>query len=88
MNLPIVTGPPMSGAVIVVPDVPLGTENEQVNVPVALVVNEPLVHLEIVTPSKTNVTVLETEKPVPEPGGRLARAYPAAGTGLSPSPRG
>ena len=50
----------------VVPDVPLGTAKVQLNVPVALVVSEPLVHEEIVTPSKRSPTELDTEKPVPD----------------------
>ncbi|MCI4353731.1 MAG: hypothetical protein L3K14_10205, partial [Thermoplasmata archaeon] len=53
-------------AVTVVPDVPLGTLNMQLNDPVPPVVKEPLVQLEIVTPSKTNPTRLETVKPVPD----------------------
>ncbi len=50
----------------VVPDVPPGTTNVQVNAPVALVVNEPLVQLVIVTESKTSDdSAVDTEKPVP-----------------------
>jgi hypothetical protein len=52
--------------VTVVPDVPVGTLNVHVNVPVPLVVKEPLVQLVIFTPSKTNPTVLVTEKSVPD----------------------
>jgi hypothetical protein len=54
--------------VTVVPDVPLGTLNVQLNAPVAPVVNEPLVQLAaaIVLVSKTNeVSAVDTEKPVP-----------------------
>jgi hypothetical protein len=40
--------------------------NVHVNVPVPLVVKEPLVQLVIVTPSKTNSTVLVAEKSVPD----------------------
>ncbi len=50
----------------VVPEVPLGTLNVQLNDPDPLVVREPLVQLVIVTPSKTSPTVLDTEKPVPD----------------------
>jgi hypothetical protein len=54
-------------AVTVVPDVPLGTANVQLNAPVAPVVNEPDVQLGIVTPSNTNdASTVETENPVPE----------------------
>jgi hypothetical protein len=53
--------------VTVVPDVPLGTLSVQLKDPVPLVVNEPLVQLVIVTPSKTrDFSVVETEKPVPD----------------------
>ncbi|MGA8091418.1 MAG: hypothetical protein WB984_02855 [Thermoplasmata archaeon] len=58
----------MSVAVTVVPDVPLGTLNVQLNAPVAPVVREPLVQLAavIVLVSKTNdVSAVDTEKPVP-----------------------
>jgi hypothetical protein len=54
-----------SVAVTVVPEVPLGTRNVQLNVPVAPVVREPGVHVVMVTPSKTSPTKLVTEKPVP-----------------------
>ncbi len=50
----------------VVPDVPLGTLNVQLNAPVAPVVNEPLVQLVIVTPSKTRLAVLVIEKSAPD----------------------
>ena len=50
------------------PEVPLGTLNVQLNAPVASVVSEPVVQLEvgITTPSKVNPTRLVTEKPVPD----------------------
>jgi len=66
VNFAVATWPPTSVAVIVVPEVPLGTENVQLNEPVGPVVRDPLEQLEIVTPSKTRPTVLDTEKPVPE----------------------
>lgn len=66
VNFPVAVWPPTSVAVTVVPEVPLGTENVQLNAPALLVVNEPLVQLEMVTPSKTNPTTLDTEKPVPD----------------------
>lgn len=37
----------------------------QLNAPVAFVVNDPVVQLEMVTLSKTSPTVLDTEKPDP-----------------------
>ncbi len=51
----------------VVPDVPPGTANVQLNAPVAPVDREPLVQFEpvIVAPSKLNPTRLPTEKFVP-----------------------
>ncbi|MGA7475716.1 MAG: hypothetical protein WBW47_00670 [Thermoplasmata archaeon] len=50
----------------VVPDVPLGTENVQLNDPVPSVVREPLVQLVIVTESNTSDdNAVDTEKPVP-----------------------
>ncbi|MGC2289151.1 MAG: hypothetical protein WA688_04765 [Thermoplasmata archaeon] len=59
--------PPTSVAVTVVPDVRLGTLNVQLNDPVPLVVKEPLVHIVIVTPSKTrDFNFIDTENPVPE----------------------
>ncbi|MCI4353730.1 MAG: hypothetical protein L3K14_10200 [Thermoplasmata archaeon] len=67
MNVPVACWPPTSVAVTVVPVVPLGTVNVQLNDPVLLVVRPPpTVQLEIVTPSKTNPTVLDTVKPVPD----------------------
>jgi hypothetical protein len=48
-----------------VPDASVETANMQVSVPVPLVVRLPLVQLVIATSSKTTVTVLPTEKPVP-----------------------
>ena len=64
-NAPVAVWPPTSVAVTVVRDAPLGTSDVQLNAPVVFVVKEPLVQLPIVTPSKTNSTVLDTEKPVP-----------------------
>ncbi len=50
-----------------VPDVPLGTANVQLNVPVAPVVREPLMQLVIVTESNArDDSAVDTEKPVPE----------------------
>lgn len=66
MNLPSATWPPASVAVTVVPEVPLGTLKVQLKVPVIPVDNDPVLQLEIVTPSKTRATVLSTENPVPE----------------------
>jgi len=66
LNVPVADLPPTSVAVTVVPDVPLGTLNVQLNVPVALVASEPLVQAETTTPSNTSPTVVSTEKPVPE----------------------
>jgi len=60
--------PPTSVAKTVVPDVPLGTGNVQLNDPggVPTVVNEPLVQLVIGFASKArDVGVVDTEKPVP-----------------------
>jgi hypothetical protein len=66
LNAPVAAWPPPSVAVTVVPDVPLGTAKVQLNVPVPLVVNEPVPQLEIVTESNTSeVSGVETEKPVP-----------------------
>jgi hypothetical protein len=66
VKLPVAVCPPTSVATTVVDDVPLGTANVQLNAPVAPVVREPLVQVEIVTPSRTNPTGVVTEKPVPE----------------------
>ncbi len=67
VNVPIAVWPPTSVAVTVVPDVPPGTTNEQVNAPVVPVVREPLVQLVIVIESKTSDdSAADTEKPVPE----------------------
>jgi hypothetical protein len=65
VNVPLAVRPPTSVTVTVDPDVPLGTSNVQLNAPAPLVVNEPAEQLETGTPSKTNPTVLDTEKPVP-----------------------
>ncbi len=69
VNVPVAVLPLTSVAVTVVPEVPLGTANVQLNAPVVPVVNEPLVQLApvIVLVSKTNdVSAVDTEKPVPE----------------------
>jgi len=51
----------------VLPDVPLGTANAQLNVPcVVPVSNEPTVQPETITESKIKPTVLDKEKPFPE----------------------
>lgn len=54
LNVPSADAPVVSVATTVVPDVPLGTLNEQVNVPFEFVVRDPLVQLETATPSKTS----------------------------------
>ena len=68
VNAPVAVWAPGSVTVTVVPDVPLGTLNVHVNAPVAPVVREPLVQLElgIATPSKFSPTRLDTENPVPD----------------------
>jgi hypothetical protein len=67
VNFPVAYAPPTSVAVTTVPEVPVGTLKVQLNAPRLLVVNEPLVQLEITTLSKTNDLRFEsTEKPVPE----------------------
>jgi hypothetical protein len=67
VNAPVAVGPLASLAVTVVPDVPLGTRNVQVNAPVPLVVKEPFVQLVIAFASKTrDSSAVDTEKPVPE----------------------
>jgi len=65
VNFPVAYWPPTSVAVTVVPEVPFGTENVQLNAPAAFVVSEPVVQLEITTLSKTSPTVLDAENPVP-----------------------
>jgi hypothetical protein len=69
VNIPLAAWPPTSVAVTVVPDVPLGTRNVQLNAPLADAVSEETpVQLApaIVTPSKTREeSTVETEKPVP-----------------------
>jgi hypothetical protein len=56
-----------SVALTVVPDVPLGTLNVQLNLPVVLAVNEPLVQLVIVLESKTSdFSFVDAVKPAPE----------------------
>ncbi len=58
---------PTSVAVTVVPDVPLGTANVQLNEPVSSTVREPLVQLVIVIESNTSeVRGVDTENPVPD----------------------
>jgi hypothetical protein len=67
VNVPVSDWPPTSVAMTVVPEVPLGTENVQLNAPVPPAVREPLVQLEIVSESNTtDPTAVETENPVPE----------------------
>jgi hypothetical protein len=68
LNVLVATWPPTSVAVTVVSALQvLGTLNVQLKDPVALVVNEPLVQLVIVTPMNTrDFSVVETEKPVPD----------------------
>ncbi|MGA7649979.1 MAG: hypothetical protein WBW40_04655 [Thermoplasmata archaeon] len=66
VNFPVAVWPPTSVATTDVPEVPLGTRNVQLKAPVPLVVSDPLVQLEIVTPSKSRPTVLDTENPVPD----------------------
>ncbi|MFZ0942923.1 MAG: hypothetical protein WAN54_03395 [Syntrophobacteraceae bacterium] len=63
---PVAVWPPTSVAVTVVPVVPVGTFNVQLNTPVEPAVKEPPVQLAIVTPSKTSPTALDAEKPVPD----------------------
>ena len=58
--------PPVSVAVTVDPDVPLGTANVHEKAPEASVPSEPPVQLETVTVSKFSPTVLNTEKPLPD----------------------
>ena len=58
--------PLASVAVTVVPDVPEGTANVQLNPPEGDVVSDPLVQLDIVTLSNTSVIALDGEKLVPE----------------------
>jgi len=67
VNDPVADWPPTSVAVTVLPAVPLGTAKVQLNAPLPSVESEPLVQLEIATPSKvSDASVDETEKPVPE----------------------
>jgi hypothetical protein len=59
--------PPMSVATTSVPEVPLGTAEVQLNAPVTSAVSEPLVQLEIATPSNTSeASGVETENPDPD----------------------
>ena len=67
--VPVADWPPTSVAVTVVPDVPLGSLNVQLNVPEPFVMSEELpvqLELGIVTPSKISPTMLLSEKPVPD----------------------
>jgi len=67
VNFPVAVAPPTSVAVTVVPLVPLGTANAQLNDPFPLAVNEPFVQALIFTPSKTReLSFVDTENPVPE----------------------
>jgi hypothetical protein len=67
VNAPTATRPPGSVAETVDPEVPEGTANVQLQDPVGPVVNDPLVHAEIVTPSKTSdESGVEPVNPVPE----------------------
>jgi hypothetical protein len=67
VNAPVAAWPPASVAVTVVPAVPTGTLNVQLNAPVAPVVREPLVQLVIETESNTSdARAVDTENPVPE----------------------
>ncbi len=67
MNVPLALWPPTSVATTAVPEVELGTLNVQLNAPELPVVNDPGLQLEIVTVSSTSdVSVDETEKPVPD----------------------
>jgi len=66
VNVPVTSCPPTSVAITRVPEAPFGTLNVQLKSPIASVIKEPPpVQLEIATPSRTNSTVLVTEKPVP-----------------------
>jgi len=63
---PVAVCPPASVATTVVPEVPAGTWNWQLNAPVALVVRLPVLQLEIVWESNTSeASGVETENPVP-----------------------
>jgi hypothetical protein len=67
VKVPVAVWPPGSVAVTVVPAVPLGTLNVQLNVPVAPVVSDPTVQLVIALLSKVkDASAVETENPVPE----------------------
>jgi hypothetical protein len=66
VNVPVAVLPPTSVAVTVVPDVPVGTLNVQLNPPVVFAVSEPLVQAVIGLASKLNDdSAADTEKPVP-----------------------
>ena len=66
VNEPVAVSPVESVAVTVVPDVPLGTTNVHEKAPETSVPSEPVTQLEMITPSNTSATVLETENPLPE----------------------
>jgi hypothetical protein len=67
VNLPVATAPVTSFAVTVVPEVPPGTLNVQLNAPVAPDVREPLVQVVIVLESRTSdFNFFTAEKPVPD----------------------
>jgi hypothetical protein len=69
VNAPLAVWPPASVAVTVVPDVPMGTGNVQLNAPLASAICEETpvqFTASIVTWSKTrDASAVETEKPVP-----------------------
>jgi hypothetical protein len=65
VNAPVAVWPPSSVAVTVVPEVPEGTTNVQLNAPPAPVVNEPDVQVEIALVSNDSPTEFVTENPVP-----------------------
>jgi hypothetical protein len=66
VKVPVAVWPELSVATTVVPEVPEGTGNVQEKAPVAPVVSEPLVHVEIATPSSTSeVSGVDTVNPVP-----------------------
>ena len=66
LNVPVADWPPTSVTVTVVPEVPLGTAKVQENPPKGPVFNDPLVQPVIVTESKSSVTALRLENPVPD----------------------
>jgi hypothetical protein len=67
VNAAVAVWPPASVAVTTAPEAPGGTANVHVNVPVPLVVKEPLAQPVIALPSSTSdVREVDTENPVPE----------------------